>query len=300
MSESIFTDSFPSVKTNKNLQKIKEHYPNYDPYYVASGCIKERQEKFDKLWKSYKPLADKHFLSDIKKHFHQRTWEMYLGAVLVKNNFGISSLDRGPDFVINKGRADEFFIEAVACEKGDTKDKVPDIIYNTVAQNVFVAQDVPENEMLIRLVNSLESKYKKYKDFIKKENKPYIIAVNKGELDHLDPQIPLILKCLFGIEFQSLPIRGGSPGRPHWTRRESICKKSGAKVLMTFFEQKEHNEISGVIYSTERVLNHPNNLGEDCILVHNPNAKNRISFSRFNFFEQWYKEDDYIKKYAHK
>jgi hypothetical protein len=290
MAKSIFTDNFPEIKTGEELEKVKNQYPNYDPYYIASGCIKERREKFDRLWEAYQLLADKNFLSDIKKHFHQRTWEMYLGVALVKNSFDISSFNQGPDFIINKGKTNEFFIEAVACEKGDSKSKVPDMVHNIV-------QDVPEEEMLIRLANSLDSKYKKYKDFIRKENKPYIIAVNKGELGYIDPQIPLILKCLFGIEFEHFKKINDKFVYAGWTKREFIEKENKATVPMTFFENEEHKIVSAVIYSNKTVLNHPDKIGLDCIVIHNPNALNPVDEGIFRGFIQYKKDGDSIKKY---
>jgi len=94
MNKSIFTYDFPEISTNKELQKIIQEFPEYDPYYIASSCKKERKELFDGLWQIYQPLADKHFLSDCKKHFHQRVWEMYLGVSLIKNGLDISSSKR--------------------------------------------------------------------------------------------------------------------------------------------------------------------------------------------------------------
>ena len=96
---------------------------------------------------------------------------------------------------------DEIFIEAVACKKGDSADAVPDMVVAEKPEDITV-QDVPHDEMLLRLSSSLFYKAKKYKDFINTKNKPYIIAVNKGALEHLDPQIPLVLKCLFGLGYE--------------------------------------------------------------------------------------------------
>ena len=234
MQDSIFTDEFPEIKTDEELRKIKIKYPDYDSYYIASGCIKERREKFDRLWGIYQSFADKNFSSDIKKHFHQRTWEMYLGVVLIENNFDTSSFDHGPDLIINRNKTNEFFIEAVACERGNTKDAVPEMFIAKTPEEIIVV-DVPEEEMLMRLTNSLGSKYKKYKDFIKNENNPYIIAVNKGELDYPDPQIPLILKCLFGIGFEHFKKVNGKLTYAGWTSRTNIEKKKRGKHPHEFF-----------------------------------------------------------------
>lgn len=69
----------PFVNTDEELQEIKNKYPTYDEYYIASACIKERKEIFEKLWKNFSCLADDHFLHEIKTQFHPRTWEMYIG-----------------------------------------------------------------------------------------------------------------------------------------------------------------------------------------------------------------------------
>jgi len=289
MNKSIFTDGFPEISTNNELQKIIKEYPKYDSYYIASCCKKERKEIFDSLWQIYQPLADKHFLSDCKKHFHQRTWEMYLGVALIKNGLNISSSEEGPDFVVDKGRENEIFIEATACTRGDTKDAVPAEYLAEKPEEIRV-QDVPYDKMLIRLTNSLDSKYK---DFIKKKEKPYIIAINRSGLGYLD-DIPLILKCLFGLGFQSFQMINGKFFNTGWEMKKIVFKESGAKVPISFFEEEEHNIISAVIYSEKSVLNCPKEIGSDCILVHNPKAKLPIDPKIFSFFRQYkakYKKD---------
>ena len=285
MNKSIFTDNFPEISTNNELQKIKKEYPEYDSYYIASGCKKERKEKFDSLWQIYQPLADKHFLSDCKKHFHQRTWEMYLGVALIKNGLDISSSEKGPDFVVDKGKESEIFIEATACARGDTKDAVPREYFAKKLKEIR-ALDVPYDKMLIRLTNSLDSKYKKYKNFIKKKEKPYIIAINRAGLGYLD-DIPLILKCLFGLGFQSFQMIDGKLFNAGWTMKKIVFKENGVEVPISFFEEGEHNIVSGVIYSKKSVLNCPKEIGSDCILVHNPKEKLPIDLKIFSFLRQY-------------
>ncbi len=285
MNKSIFTDDFPEISTNSELQKIIKEYPKYDSYYIATCCIKERKEIFNSLWQIYQPLADKHFLSDCKKHFHQRTWEMYLGVVLIKNDLNISSSEKGPDFVVDKGRENEIFVEATACTRGDTKDAVPEEYFAEKAEEIRV-QDVPYDKMLIRLANSLDSKYSKYKNFIKKKDKPYIIAINRAGLGYLD-DIPLILKCLFGLRFQSFQMINGKFFNAGWEMKKIVFKESGAPVPISFFEEEEHGIISAVIYSEKSILNCPKEIGSDCILVHNPKAKLPIDLKIFSFLRQY-------------
>lgn len=290
MEKSIFTDNFPEVCSDEELQKIIKIFPKYDPYYIASGCIKKRKELFDSLWQIYQPLADKHFLSDCKKHFHQRVWEMYLGVSLIKNGLDISSSKSGPDFIVNKGRENEIFIEATACTRGTTKDAVPEEYFAETPEEIRV-QDVPYDKMLIRITNSLDYKYKKYKDFIEEEEKPYIIAISRSALGYLDG-IPLIFKCLFGLGFQSYKMINGKLFNAGWKRKKQLIKESGAKIPISFFEEEEHSIVSAVIYSDRSVLNYPKEIGSDCILVHNPMAKYPVDTKIFSYFRQYIAKHD--------
>lgn len=239
MSKTLFTDCFPTISTNEELQKIIQIHPGYDSYYIRSSYDKEVKNMFDSLWNKYKFLADKHFLSDCKKHFHQRTWEMYLGIVLIEKGLDISSSEKGPDFVINKNKDNEIFIEATTCARGNTEDAVPEEFFAKTPEEIRV-QDVPYDKMIIRLTNSLDSKYKKYRDFIEEKRKPYIIAVNRASLGYLN-DIPLIFKCLFGLGFQSFKLINNKFVDSGWTRKKVIYKEKGAEVPISFFEDKNHN-----------------------------------------------------------
>lgn len=285
MDNDFFQSDLPIIDNNKDLQKVKDDNPGLDEYYIASACIKDRRVKFIKLWESFKELADRHFLSQIKIDFHERSWEMYLGCLLKKIFTNVSSGNSGPDFIINKGGANEIYIEAVACKHGDSIDKVPELIPATNIDDISV-HDVPEDAMLLRLVSSISYKAKKYKSFIQSKNKPYIIAVNKGALRHPDPEIPLVLKCLFGFGHQFFKRIDGQLVYAGWDSREAINKNNGESISMKFFEDKNNNFVSGVIYSSENILNTPDDIGADCVLVHNPNAKNPLSINEFSLLQQ--------------
>jgi len=293
MNKSIFTDDFPEINTNEELKRTIKEFPEYDPYYITSSCKKDRRELFDNLWQIYQPLADKHFLSDCKKHFHQRMWEMYLGVSLIKNGLDISSSKSGPDFIVSEGRKNEIFIEATACTRGTAKDAVPEEYLAETPEEIKV-QELPNNKMLLRIANSLDSKYKKYKDFFEEEEKPYIIAVNRSALGYMDANVPLMLKCLFGFGSQTYKMINGKLFNAGWERKKQLTKESGAMIPIDFFEEEEHSIVSAVIYSDRSILNCPKEIGSDCILVHNPMAKYPVDQKIFSFFRQ------YIAKYDKK
>ncbi|OHA62212.1 MAG: hypothetical protein A2748_01210 [Candidatus Wildermuthbacteria bacterium RIFCSPHIGHO2_01_FULL_45_20] len=45
MQNSLFVIELPLVNTNEELEQIKKANLNCDPYFIVSGCIKERREK---------------------------------------------------------------------------------------------------------------------------------------------------------------------------------------------------------------------------------------------------------------
>jgi hypothetical protein len=278
----LFTDDFPYIESEAELQTLKDQYPEYDSYYIASGSIKERKEKFDALYERYYPYADSHFLTEAKIKFHQRTWEMYLGVCLLDKDISFSSEDIGPDFLIEKD-GKRIWIECISPEKGDTDDRVPDTIYGIV-------QNVPSDEMLIRIAGALKIKFEKYKSYVEKGivkvEDQFVIAVSRGELSHVDAALPLIFRAVFAVGHQTFTIpRDGQPPQYGWSSIPSIKKKNGSEVPMNFFINPEHDGISAVIYSKNTVLNHPDKLGDDLIILLNKIAKNPLSEEVFDSFK---------------
>lgn len=295
----LFADDFPVAKNDDDLAKIQKKFPKYDPYYIASGAILGRSERFEKLYAKFYPYQDSHFLSQVKCDFNARTWEMYLACVFIENGFKISSENVGPDIKIVFGDK-TIWIECVAPKKGDGDDSVPDLLYDGSVQ------DLPERKMLLRMTSKLADKFRVYEKYIREgivqKDDIFVIALNRSGLDHFDPGIPLILKALFGMEYLNLPIRPMKAssedrwGKPFWSKRKDVVKTNGEPISVNFFEDEAHSGISAVIYSKNSVLSHPEKIGSDCILVHNPLAENKLSVDVFPFLEQYEDQGDKIVK----
>ncbi len=287
MQDSIFTVAFPLVETNEELEKVKKMYPKYDSYFIASGCHKERRERFDTLWNKYQPYADSNFLNEIKTNFHQRTWEMYVGNVLLEKNFTIQSKDEGPDFTI-EGIA---YIECVAPTKGDpTKaDSVPEMFVATTPAEMRV-QDVPFDKMILRITQVIKEKaLVKYENWKSKnwfnDKMSFIIAVNTGDLQHVDdPSMPNMLKALFGFQFMQINMKTGATNFSH---RDIVEKSNNEPVQVNYFVNKDFSFVGGVLFSDKTILNHPDIIGEDCIFVNNPFADNPVGESFTKLFKSW-------------
>jgi hypothetical protein len=301
----LFSEDLGTTKDNEELIALLKKFPAYDAGYLCQATgISRRKEKewMEKLWQQYEPYADSHFLDDFKRQFTQRSWELYLGATLLNRGFKLGKhVSSGPDFDLQNNQNKRLtWIEAVAAEQGSGNDRVPDMAYGIV-------QNVPEEEMLLRIANALDQKFKKYQTElargIVKGEEPYAIAVNRSGVGHVDPGLPLILKALFGIGHQTLRIRINGVRQenpePFWSGRPKIEKRSGKDVPMLFFEDATHSGISAIIYCIDNILNSPRllqEMGENFIIVHNPLAKNPLPYGFFPFGEEYKAEGGYILK----
>ena len=294
MNEPLFSDDFPAVTSNEGLAAAFARYPNYDRYYVSSGSVPDRRKRFEALWQAYWPYADSHFLGQYKHAFHARTWEMYLGAMLLMHGYQLEPAARrpsrggGPDICVIAPTG--AWIEAVAPGPGVTGDAVPP---DPVGQ-VF---SPPEDQLLLRLTQAMDSKRQQHQHHrdsgVIGAGDAYVVAVNGGIRGPQSAQLPLMLKCLFGIGHLAIPLSGGEP---YWTSRRAINKQSGDPVPIALFEDTAYGGISAAIYSEANVLNHSKELGADCMMIHNPEALNPIADGAFAFMEQWRRVGDQLRR----
>lgn len=284
--KTLFTQNFPIGITNDEINKIFTKNPEYDNYYIATACIEERRNLVDKLWSTYREHADYSFYNQYKspKSFHQRTWEMYLGCTLLENGLQIDNNNgNGPDFLVNNN----FYIECTACNNANDKNSpsyVPPINFE---HNKIVCIDVPENQIILRILHAINSKFKTYKKYLWEKkvdpNLPLIIAINSGILghSHLNGSPPMIIKALFGLEHLQIKFPGRERSYSHW---EYVPGDN--KYRTDTFTNDSRKEISAIIYSPNTVINMPSDIGSDCVIIPNPYAKNPIDISNFPFFKK--------------
>lgn len=287
MQNPLFPIKMPFVNTDEELEKVKTMYPNYNSYFVASGCIKKRRRKFEKLWQNFEPYADNNFLIEVKTNFHQKSWEMYLGNVLLEKKLSIRSQNEGPDFIVNNN----IYIECTAPTKGDSikPDSVPDMFVAKTPGEIR-EHDVPVDQMILRITQAMNDKalcqYEKWrhKKWFKGDT-PFIIAVNTADLQYVDdPNMPNAIKALFGFQFQQINLKSGITSYSH---RDKIIKSNNEPVPVNYFINNNFSFVSGVLFSGETVLNHPGKIGDDCIFVNNPFASNPVNALFVQRFKHW-------------
>lgn len=300
----LFDENLGVVTNSKQLKILKSKFSDYDPIYVAVSTMNNRPELrgwLENLWRQYKQYADSNFRNEFKKQFNQRAWELYLGVTLLNRGYHLGDhSNKGPDFKIPVGRSN-IWMEAISVRKGDREDRVPEMEFNGKAI------DVPEGEMLLRLSAGLMKKYNKYlsyrKSSIINSSEPFVIAIDRSGLEHTDPQIPLILKCLFGIGYQVLSINSGKPFSQTegsaWSLREKVTKVSGSEVPQLLFRDSTFEGISLVVYCNNNILNcprEPEKMGDNFVMIHNPFAKNPLPENFFKFGQEWKQEGKQLMK----
>lgn len=291
------------------------------------------QDKFDfyqMLWNKFKPYADTNFLTElhnIEKH-QQRIWEMYFCSVLLERDVNLvhrSDLDihgpknEGPDFITKN----KIYIECISPTKGyegncnslntPYRSTINNPEFVQIAGNrhhdeklaqLGISCDIKydfdvERKILLRITQSINEKYKKYKKWQSKkwfcDNYAYIIAINTFDLEYIqNPYMPYVIKSLFGIDNQMIDFNNKYS---FWTYKKSI-KKNNSDIDITYFCNDSYNEISGIIFSNESSHNYSNKIGGDCFIIKNPYAKSKIPndfSSKFNEFTV--EEDDNCRKF---
>jgi hypothetical protein len=251
----------------------------------------------EQIWSIYAPYADPGFLEDVKTHFHQRTWEMYVWFVFEHHGFAPQKISSaGPEFFVMIG-SHRFWIEAIAPEKGDAEDAVP-------LPSIGKVQLVPETKILLRYTNALQKKLNAYTKSresgrISQED-GYIIAINGWEATGYRPDSkpPLAIKAVFGIGdlVVSVDTTQQTPSQWYHQPRDHVSKKSASPVPTTAFLSMEYEVVSALFYSDidiGNVVNVPRPLGSEMYYCHNPTAKTLLPRGVFRFCrEYWFVREE--------
>jgi len=228
------------------------------------------------LWELFEPFADAEFLIEVRKQFDARYWEMHLTVYLIKSGYDVECPKPGPDVgIIFNGR--RIWFEATSPTQGhpDSPDRVPDFKFG-------VAQDVPEEKIILRYVNSITSKYtdqylRWLENGIVSPQDAFVVALNPHKLQHdyADSLPPRILQAAFavGSPYVVIDSRTHKQIKSGYQFRDHISKMSGTAVSTAVFLQEDYLGLSALLCSRIDVANQPKRMGADFQLVPNPNAR---------------------------
>ena len=260
--------------------------PATDVFYknlraAANEYTRPARERCESLWEIYEPFADREFLIEVRRNFYARYWEMYLTTYLIGEGYRVYCPKPGPDVGIEFDSSRIWF-EATSPMRGadDTADQVP-------AEKVVrlgdepVVQDVPNEKLVLRYLNSISTKYKEQylswlQQGIVRQEDAFVIAINPRGLgfEWGDAQPPRILQAAFtlGAPYAVIDQSTVKQVGAGYQFRDAITKASGAVVQTGIFQQKEYAGLSGLLCSRVDAVNQPETMGNDFQLVPNPHS----------------------------
>ena len=175
----------------------------------------------------------------------------------------------------------EFAVEAVSIRHGENSNKID----FKILRNSKTANRTEEKPMQLRLLQSISKKCEQYDKWIKnkiiEKTTPLIIAISLGCIE-------------LGPFYPNTAIKETFLKTDPTDQEGTITKKNGAKVRIGIFSLKENEFISAIIISKRMgikfidilnadKLNNPMQskdflplLNNDLVLLHNPNALNRL------------------------
>lgn len=276
--------------------------PSTDSAYVNVRDLPHLEDArafVENLWTEYRPLADRHFLSEAKKQFQQRFWEMYVAVTLKKKGLApVKISDEGPEFYFMYGNR-RIWVEAVAPESGSGPDAVMEPSYGEV-------YDVPEERILLRYTNVLAEKLRKYEQGVERgiigSGDHYIIALNCRKVPHAPYGSVLpygIMACLpFGHLTAIFDKEKKKISETRFDYRDQVLKKSGSAVSMSLFLDSNYEGVTGLLHSAVDPANRPAELGGDFWFLHNPSARVPFEESPFQFCRQYFYEKSSLRTVA--
>lgn len=251
-------------------------------FSATKGRGMEAREQCEELWRNFHDLADKTFPDRFPFEFHQRWFEMYLGATLRDAGLDVSAPKPGPDFCLTVG-GQQIYIEAIAPEPGHPQhaDHVPEPVYKD-ADGAPMVSLVPHSLITLRLAGAFHKKsgvYNRYRlNGHVPENAVCIIAINLRDIPHAwaDAQ-EFWFRALYGVgdRFVTFNQDGSAAveGRQH---REFLQGSGGNTIEVASLLSGNHTDISGVIGSSADAGNIRGPLGDDFALMPHAEAKIRL------------------------
>jgi hypothetical protein len=264
----LFTDDAASDIAYCNIRAAKNEYS------------RKAHDHCERLWKMYEQHADQQFRTAIRCSFDARYWEMYVTTFLMQEGYAVHCPKPGPDVGIEfEGR--RIWFEATAPTRGDAADQVPEL-KRIVLGEVPIMQDVPNEQMILRYLNSISVKYKDQlaawltKKIVAPED-AFVIAINPRGLQHelVDADPPRILQAAFalGSPYIAIDPQTSNVVETGYQFRDTIKKSSGAPVSTGVFHKSEYASLSGLLCSRVDAVNQPEQMGADFQFVPNPWAK---------------------------
>lgn len=206
-------------------------------------------------WATGFPDRDGKFVQEFQISFNSPFWELYLYAVFREYGFALDWKHAAPDFFISRN-GQSICVEAVTANAADGKPNEWDVKFK---KENFEKIDIKKLnlEAIIRLANSIRSKYKKYQQSYSKHphvvKRPFVLAVAPFEQPFFNHQYSRPIKALlydhYVDEEAYLANPSAYPNGPPARQLGFVEKDNGAEIELGLFNDDRMPEISAVIFS---------------------------------------------------
>lgn len=228
----LFT-KIPKVKLHKNFENLLR--PEY-----------KEVRKVLESWSEGFVDRDKKFVKQFQESFNSMFWELYLYQCFKVLKMSIDFSKQSPDFILSSPYNNELCVEAVITNgvEGDR--------HHYESDKMKSSEDII-NFASVRILNSLTSKYKHYKEKYSKlshvQEKPFIIAIAPFEQSGFFTQNnQSINEVLYGqkikVDIEDDVIHA------EFSNIDTIDKNEKTKLEVGLFTTDKYKEISAVIFST--------------------------------------------------
>jgi type I restriction enzyme S subunit len=261
--------------------------------------IKARYERAFRMHGHLCPEGAQQFVSELRRDFYSRAWELYLMAVLHDAGVTLEAPSpHGPDILVRLGSSQRCWIEAVVPKAGTGEDKVferPD--------GPWAGSHGPVDKLLVRYRSALEDKLRKVDVYVRQgiiaPTDAVIIAVSGWGIRDAwtwDVEFPALVKAVYpvGDPVLVVPIDSPEPERVEVPPRWVVHKTRGAPVCTDFFLEPRTAQISAVLYVRSDAWNASWDPARALGIIHNMGASVPVKRGSLPARVEWWVQDNQL------
>jgi hypothetical protein len=204
-------------------------------------------------WADGFPDRDGKLVSEFQITFNSVFWEVYLFAAFKAYGFSFNWEHRSPDFSISNGLHD-LVVEAVTANAAQGKPNEWDKTYKDFHEFDI---DRLNKEGMVRLSNSILSKYRKYeRDYAglaHVKRRPFILAVGPFEQPFFNHQYNRPIRAVLYDHYVDEPAYTANPEKypngPPDVSLGYVSKENGSEIELGLFTDDRMRHISAVLFS---------------------------------------------------
>lgn len=242
-------------QTRKEIDLFKITMPETKLHPHFKAIIHESKKPIRKVlnnWAKGFIDRDKKFNKEFQKTFNSSFWELYLFKCFKELNYIVDFTKTSPDFTIYTSY-DTLCIEATITNEAEND--APEWTKEAFEQRKEKSHDEFINYTSVRILNAINSKYKKYLDNYSKlehvQNNPFIIAIAPFDQSLTFNQNNIAMNnILYGQMIKHNLFEKNEEPKCEIVYNDEIRKNEKTLLDIGIFKTDKYKEISAIIFST--------------------------------------------------